>query len=283
MGYEQIEYRPGKVARIIFNRPQYLNAQSYQLLAEFDRALAEAVKDPACGAIVLSGAGRAFCAGHDLGTEEEIRYCRKHDLSVPGDGNLPKKVADMHIWFVRKTVEWRNCPKPTVALVHGYCIYAGWMLAAAMDVIFAAENALFLPGMVEYFSIPWDLGPRKAKEILLEHRFISAAEALEYGFVNRTYPAEQLEAEALAYADRVADNYLTAPAWTGTIKASINHMQDTMGFSAEIEAAYTSFCLMYGLGAHTAAKPEDGGFARTKIARKNFEAARPWLKKRGLE
>jgi enoyl-CoA hydratase len=84
------------------------------------------------------------------------------------------------------------------------------MLAAAMDVVFAAEGTLFLPGLVEYFSVPWDLSPREDKEILMEHHFITAAEALAYGFVNRTYPADQLEAETLGYADRVADNYLTA-------------------------------------------------------------------------
>jgi enoyl-CoA hydratase len=282
MEYEQILYQPGKVTQIIFNRPQYLNAQSYQMLAEVDRAFAAAASDRDCGAIVLRGAGRAFSAGHDLGTKEEIQYCREHGLTEPYDGNLPKKVADMHEWFVKKTLDWRNLPKPTVALVQGYCIYGGWMLAAAMDVIFAAEDTQFLPGMVEYFSIPWDMGPRKAKEILLEHRFITASEALSYGFVNRIYPADQLEKETLAYAGRVAENYLMAPAWMKTIKASINHMQDTMGFSAEIEAAYTSFCLMYGLGAHTAAKPGEGGFARTDIARKNLELAKPWLSRRGL-
>jgi enoyl-CoA hydratase len=282
MEYEQILYKPGKVTQIIFNRPEYLNAQSYQLLAEVDQAFTAATSDKGCGAIVLSGAGRAFSAGHDLGTKEEIQYCREHGLTVPHDGNLPKKVADMYEWFVKKTLVWRNCAKPTIAMVQGYCIYGGWMLAAAMDVIFAAEDTLFLPGMVEYFSIPWDMTPRKAKEILLEHRFITAAEALSYGFVNRIYAADQLEKETLAYAGRVAENYLIAPAWTGTIKASINHMQDTMGFSAEIEAAYTSFCLMFGLGAHTAAKPEEGGFARTDIARRNFELAKPWLSRRGL-
>ena len=282
MEYEQIIFKPGKVTQIIFNRPKYLNAQSYQMLAEVDQAFATAAADQNCGVIVLSGAGRAFSAGHDLGTDEEIQYCREHGLTVPQDGNLPKKVADMHEWFVKKTLDWRNCSKPTVAMVQGYCIYAGWMLAAAMDVIFAAEDTQFLPGMVEYFSIPWDMGPRKAKEILLEHRFITAAEALSYGFVNRIYPADQLETETLAYAGRVANNYLVAPAWTGTIKASINHMQDTMGFSAEIEAAYTSFCLMFGLGAHTAAKPEEGGFARTGIAKRNFELTKSWLSRRGL-
>ena len=282
MEYEQIIFKPGKVTQIIFNRPKYLNAQSYQMLAEVDQAFATAAADQNCGVIVLSGAGRAFSAGHDLGTDEEIQYCREHGLTVPQDGNLPKKVADMHEWFVKKTLDWRNCSKPTVAMVQGYCIYAGWMLAAAMDVIFAAEDTQFLPGMVEYFSIPWDMGPRKAKEILLEHRFITAAEALSYGFVNRIYPADQLETETLAYAGRVAENYLVAPAWTGTIKASINHMQDTMGFSAEIEAAYTNFCLMFGLGAHTAAKPEEGGFARTGIAKRNFELTKSWLSRRGL-
>ena len=65
--------------------------------------------------------------------------------------------------------------------------------------------------------------------------------------------------------------------FSGTIKSSINHMQDTMGFSTEIEAAYTSFCLMFGLGAHSAAKPEEGGFARAGIARRNFELTKPWL------
>lgn len=282
MEYEQIQYKPGKVTQIIFNRPKYLNAQSYQMLAEVDQAFEAAVSDQDCGSIVLSGAGRAFSAGHDLGTTEEIQYCREHGLTVPNDGNLPKKVADMHEWFVKKTLAWRNCSKPTVAMVQGYCIYGGWMLAAAMDVIFAAEDTLFLPGMVEYFSIPWDIGPRKAKEILLEHRFITATEALSYGFVNRIYPTDQLEKETLAYAGRVAENYLMAPAWTGTIKSSINHMQDTMGFSAEIEAAYTSFCLMFGLGAHSAAKPDEGGFARTGIARRNYELTKPWLFKREL-
>ena len=86
----------------------------------------------------------------------------------------------------------------------------------------------------------------------------------------------------MAYAGRVADNYLTAPAWIGTIKASINHMEDHLGFSSEIESAYTSFCMMYGLGAHTGAGPGDGGFARTKVARRNFELAKDWLKKRNF-
>jgi enoyl-CoA hydratase len=282
MDFQQIEYQPGKVARIIFNRPKQLNAQSFLLLDEVDSAFQAAAADPSCGAVVLSGRGRAFSAGHDLGTPEELAYCQAHGLAGPHSTDWPKKVADMYAYYVKKTLAWRNCPKPTVAMVHGYCIYGGWMLAAAMDVLFAAEDALFLPGMVEYFSAPWDLGPKKAKEILLEHRFVPAAEGLACGFVNRIFPAERLEEETMAYAARVADNYLAAPSWTGTIKSAINHMQDAMGFTSEIEAAYTGFCLMYGLGAHSDAAPEKGGFARTGIARQNFERSRTWLARQGL-
>ena len=282
MEFQHIIYQPGKVARIIFNRPQNLNAQGYLLLEEVDQAFDMAGGDDGCGAVVLSGAGRAFCAGHDLGTEEQMRYCEEHGLARPQEPDMRRKVSDMYEFYVKKTLTWRNFFKPTVAMVHGYCIYAGWMLAAAMDVVFAAEDALFLPGMVEYFSAPWDLGPRKAKEILLEHRFVTAAEALACGFVNRIFPPDRLEQETLAYASRVADNYRAAPAWTGTIKAAINHMEDAMGFTSEIEAAYNSFCLMYSLGAHSAAAPDKGGFARTDVARRNFELSKPWLINRGL-
>ena len=146
MEYKQVQYKPGKVTQIIFNRPEYLNAQSYQMLAEADQAFTAAASDQNCGAIVLSGAGRAFSAGHDLGTEEEIQYCREHGLTVPTDGDLPKKVADMHEWFVKKTLDWRNCPKPTVAMVHGYCIYAGWMLAAIGAAVIV--SALVAGGML---------------------------------------------------------------------------------------------------------------------------------------
>ena len=55
-------------------------------------------------------------------------------------------------------IKWRNLPKPTIAMVEGYCIYGGWMLAACLDIVFAADNALFLAGFVEYMSIPWDIG-----------------------------------------------------------------------------------------------------------------------------
>lgn len=282
MTFEHIIYQPGKVARIIFNRPEYLNAQGYLLLEETDKAFKLAEKDNNCGAIVLSGMGRAFSAGHDIGTKEDFQYREEKGYAHSLTPDRYRQFEDMRIFFVEKTLAWRNSPKPTVAMVHGYCIFGGWMLAAAMDVIFAATDSMFLPGMVEYFSAPWDLGPRKAKEILLEHRFMTTAEALKCGFVNRAFPADELEAETLAYADRVAENYLDYPFWSRMIKVSVNHMQDAMGFTSEIEAAYNNFCLMVGLGVEEIPDPDQGGFARTNIAKKNLELSRPWLEKAGL-
>ena len=83
-------------------------------------------------------------------------------------------------------------------------------MPTAMDVVFAAEGALFLPGMVEYFSVPWGLSSRKAKEILMEHRFITAAVGPRLQVRQPELSGGQLEVEMLDYAGRVANNYLTA-------------------------------------------------------------------------
>lgn len=283
MDYQTILVQPGKVARIIFNRPRYLNAQSYLMLEELQEAFTQASTDPQCGAIILSGAGRAFSVGHDIGTEEDAIYREQQGYAVHTSSDLSQRFQDMRKFYVDVTLALRNLSKPTIAMVHGYCIFGGWMLAAAMDVVFAAEDAQFLPGFVEYFSTPWDLTPRRAKEILFEHRFITSREAYQYGFVNRVFPAERLEEETLAYADRVAENYLDDPVRIRHCKLSINHMEEAMGFSSEIEAAFSHFFLMYGMRSLPTAKPGEGGFAKTDVAKKNFELSRAWLKKAGLD
>jgi enoyl-CoA hydratase len=188
----------------------------------------------------------------------------------------------MRKMYIEFCLAWRNLPKPTIAMVHGYCIFGGWMVAASMDIVFAAEDAQFLPGFVEYFSVPWDIGPRRAKEILFEHRFMTAQEAHNYGFVNRVFDSETLEKETLAYAERVAENYLDIPYWVRLCKFSINHMEETMGLNAEVESSFNNFCLMTATRTGTMTPPSQGGFARTNIAKKNFELSLPWLKKTGL-
>jgi enoyl-CoA hydratase len=279
MQYKQIIYQPGRVARIILNRPKYLNAQSLIMREEMDDAFARAGADDEVGVIILSGAGSSFSAGHDIGTPEDATDRKARGLRKDRLG----RYREMRASCLENTMRWRNVPKPTIAMVHGYCIFGGWMFAAAMDLVFAAEDALFLPSHFQYFSTPWDIGAKKAKEILFEHRFITAWEAYEYGFVNRVFPKEKLEEETLAYANRVADNYLQESFRVRTVKFSINHMLDTMGFTSALEAAYQSYCVMMGLEEHQAPSVAQGGVSRTPVAVKNLELTKPWLGKRRSE
>ncbi len=273
MEYQHIIYEPGRVARIILNRPRYYNAQSRLMREEMDDAFARAAADDTVGAIVLSGRGKHFSAGHDIGTAEELA-----DRQARGYPGGPfERFNYTRAMCLENSLRWRNIPKPTIAMVHGYCIFGGWIFAAAMDLVFAAEDALFLPSHVQYFSIPWDIGPKKAKEVIFEHRFMTAWEAWQHGFVNRVYPPDRLEEETLAYAGRVADNYLRDPVRLRIAKLSINHMQDTMGYTAELEAAYQSYFIQLELRDEELMRSEKGHISQTDLARRNLEAARPWL------
>lgn len=273
MAYQHIIYQPGKVARIILNRPEYFNAQSRLMREEMDSAFAQAAEDDGVGVIVLSGAGEHFSSGHDLGTPEE--RADREERGYPTDrlGRYKRVRATT----LENSLRWRNIPKPTIAMVQGYCIFGGWIFAAAMDIIFASEDALFLPSHIQYFSVPWDIGPRKAKEVLFEHRFITAWEAYQHGLVNRVYPREKLEEETLSYAERVATNWMMNPGTVRTVKFSVNHMMDTMGFTTELEAAYQNYFIAIEMRDSPRPRDGKGGIAQTETARKNLELTKPWL------
>ncbi len=182
MEYEYIRTEQvGRVRRLILNRPQARNAQSRRLTEELDDAFQAAEDDPGTGVVVLMGAGDHFSAGHDLGTPQELadREVRPTQAGVRG------RYGRSYDLNVEVNLRWRNLRKPTIAAVQGYCIFAGWAIASACDIIFAADDAMFLPANFQYFSVPWDLGSRKAKEVLFESRFLSAQEVLDLGFVNR--------------------------------------------------------------------------------------------------
>ena len=113
--------------------------------------------------------------------------------------------------------------------------FAGWMVASAMDIVYAADNALFLAANFQYFSVPWDIHPRKAKELLYESRFIDAAEAMDLGLVNRVFPVDSLHSEVLEYAERIAKN---DPYQLRMMKLAVNQVQDIQGFAGHITAAH---------------------------------------------
>jgi len=232
MEYEDIECRvDGHVAMVMVNRPAYRNAQSRRLLEELDTAFGRAVDDANVRVIVLHAAGEHFSGGHDLGSPDE----QADRQARPLEAGLRGRYAHSREHYVTKTLRWRELPKPTLAAVQGYCIFAGWMVASAMDVIFAAEDAMFLGANFQYFSIPWDMHPRKAKELLYESRFIDAQEALDLGLVNRVVPRAGLLEETLDYAHRIAAN---DPFQLRMIKLAVNQMQDQQGFAAHISSAH---------------------------------------------
>ena len=226
----------GPVGVITLNLPQYKNAQGYRMLDEIDAAFDLAGADKDVRVLIVRGSrwtllewARSRHAGGDgvprnLGAAPGIEtydQFRKYNLDL--------------------LLKWRNFEKPTIAMVEGYCIYAGWMLAACCDIVFAAEDAQFLAGFVEYMSIPWDIGIRRAKELCFESRFIPAQEAAAYGFVNRVLPPADLERETYAFARRVAEN---SPGALRFAKIQMNKAQDAQGFSRAVDDSFGDYVAM---------------------------------------
>ncbi len=232
MTYDHITYEvANNVACITTNRPRYRNAQSRRLLEQLDDAFGEAAADTGVHVIALFGAGEHFSGGHDLGTPDEMTDRRER----PIEEGLRGRFERSRELFVDMTMRWRNVPKPTIAGVQGYCIYGGWIIASAMDILYAADNAMFLGSNFQFLSVPWDMHPRKAKELLYESRFVDAEEAMALGLVNRVFPVPRLREEVVAYAERIARN---DPFQLRMIKMAVNQMQDTQGFHAHITAAH---------------------------------------------
>ncbi len=249
--YRDIRYEVAdRIARITLNRPEQVNVQSTAMLEEIDHAMDAAATDPQVRVVCLFGAGKHFSAGHDLGTAQELAHREQFPIEPGTRGVFERNwrlYVDMHL-------RWRNLPKPVICAVQGYCIYGGWMVASTADIIFAAEDALFLGSAFQYFSIPFDIHPRMAKELLFQSRFIDARQAKEAGLVNRVIAPDRLVAETLAYAADVAAN---DPFDLRTTKLAINQAQDTQGFSAHIHNALSTY-IVRRLGG------EDPGFVLPK-------------------
>lgn len=235
--------RIGAVLKITTNRPDVLNAQSRILLEELDDAFNTAVDDNEVKVIILAGAGKHFSAGHDLGSPQEMEDQKKTPLEPGFKGEYRR------LWerFFENTMRWRDLPKPTIAQVQGYCIMGGMMIASACDIIIASEDAQFADravgwggGHVQYFSMPWDLGPRKAKEYLFTGEFIGAAEAEKLGLVNRVVSREKLEAETMALAQKIATR---DPFALKFAKASVNETQNAQGWREAMEGAFKNYML----------------------------------------
>jgi enoyl-CoA hydratase len=225
------------VARIVLNRPETRNAQDTRLLYELNDALDEAAHDPGVKVIILAANGPDFSSGHDLRerahleTQDEFRPVGTQAgyRALGAEGRMARE-EEIYLGFCER---WRNIPKPTIAAVQGRCISGGLMLVWPMDLIVASDDAQFSDVVVamgiigvEYFAHPWEVGPRKAKEMLFTGRPISAEEARMLGMVNQVVPRTELAAKALELAKEIA----TKPAFAvKSVKQAVNAAEDAQG------------------------------------------------------
>ena len=241
--YEELE---NSIARISLNRPESRNAQDTTLLYELNDAFDRAVKSDEIAVIILAALGPHFSSGHDLrepdlmGKLNEFRTVGTWaQFSAGGAEGWMAREQELYRGFSER---WRNISKPTIAAVQGKCIAGGLMLVWPCDLIVAADDAQFLDntvamGMcgVEWFAHPWELGPRKAKELLFTAEGISAAEAHRLGMVNHVVGVAELQAFTLDLARKISSKPRFALKLT---KESVNAAQDAMGRPAAMQTAF---------------------------------------------
>ncbi len=198
-----------RVATITLNRPERMNALHDEMVVQLWDAVERAGVDPDVAVIVLTGAGRAFCAGGDVGSfgSQDPRHLVTK-LARPFDMNRRPDYQTRHSHFSAS-------PKPIIAMINGAAAGLGLLYALFCDVRFASEAAVFTTafarlGLTGEYGMSWILpriiGQANALDLLLSGRRVSAAEALGIGLVNRVCPAETLAAETLNYATDMAMN-----------------------------------------------------------------------------
>lgn len=235
------------IAVITLNRPSHANAQNKELLLALDEAWDRAAQDINAKVIVLKANGKHFSAGHDMTTTPEQQQQWVADVKDSGISTLYDLERSLYLGLSRK---WRDVPKPSIAVVQGACIAAGLMLCWPCDIILAADNTTFSDpvammgiGGVEYHGHTWELGARKAKEMLFTGAAIDAEEAHRLGMVNQVFALDELEAEAMKMAARIAK---MPPFGVAMAKRAVNKTLDIMGQYAAIQSVFDSHSLGHG-------------------------------------
>lgn len=249
MGANRIRYESPTpaIARIVLARPETRNAQDTQLLYDLNDAFNRAAQDDTVKVIVLAADGPDFSSGHDLrenldsamdGYQTVGTWC-----GFDCDGAQAQMAREKEI-YLGFSERWRNIPKPTIAEVQGKVIAGGLMLVWPCDIVIAAEDSVFVDNTVamgiagaEFFNHPWEVGVRKAKEMLFTSDALSAQDALRLGMVNHIVAPDELTTFTLGLAQRIAEQPLFA---LRLAKEAVNAAQDAQG---RVQAMQTSFAL----------------------------------------
>ena len=245
---EHIRYEvDGPIGVIALDRTEKANAVDQQALDELNAAFEEAAADREIRVIVLRAEGKHFCAGHDI-TASNAAVGQEVGEATPRPG-VDWDVRGLQAIYEWETIHylgysrrWRDIPKPTIAAVQGQCIAGGLMLCWPCDLIVAADNARFSDpvvrmgiGGVEYHAHTWEVGARKAKEMLFTAQPITAQEALELGMVNRVVPLDDLLSETMDLAGQIAEMH---PFALAQAKRAVNQTLDVQGFYSALQSVF---------------------------------------------
>lgn len=198
-----LESRHGSIVTLVMNRPDKLNALNNELSTALNHALTRIAEDSSVHVVVLTGAGRAFCAGGDLGAIGKGR--EKGDVTELG----PILRSGM-----QAVVNMRSMPQPVIAAVNGPAAGAGMNLALAADIRLAVEDSMFgqnfakvglFPDYGGTYFLPQLVGPSIAAEMFYTGEMIDAATAHRLGIVNHIFPTDQFEASVAAFARKIAE------------------------------------------------------------------------------
>ena len=226
MSEEAIIYKVSdRIATITMNRPKSLNSMSLDLVEGFIRSLQEAETDSQVRVVVVTGSGRAFSAGGDLKTLDDLNTTEERRQFIVKVGTIVKLIHDMS--------------KPVIAMVNGVAAGAGFNLALACDMAYAADNAKFIQSFVNvglspdcggFYYLAKAVGMAKAKELMLTARPVGAQEAEHLNLVNGVFAQEELEAATMKLAARLAE---AAPLAVAMTKKAVND------YSASLEETLT--------------------------------------------
>ena len=196
-----LEARHEGIATLVMNRPDRLNALNNELAVALNEALGRLAEDESVRVVVITGAGRAFCAGGDLGMIGKGRQ-----------SGATQELEPLLRSGMQAVLKMRVMPQPVIAAVNGAAAGAGMNVALAADIRIAAEEATFgqnfakvglFPDFGGTYFLPQLVGPSKAAELFYTGDMIDAKTALSLGIVNRVVPAMRLEAEVKALAEKI--------------------------------------------------------------------------------
>ena len=230
MDFETVLYEvKDSIARITMNRPEKRNALNHALWDDLIAAFDQAENDPEVRAVILCGAGAAFCSGWDLKESYYISVPEGYDQWTTGNAlRALRNISERYLKIM-------NLTKPVIAQVHGYCLAAGCYLEMLCDMAIAAEDSIFghpatRGGGVDSMPL-WVtfLGLRKAKEMLMTQKMIDGKEAERIGLVNTAVPADKLEEEVWKLAQTVAE---IPPDGMAIAKEALNTHAEMLGRGA---------------------------------------------------